>query len=336
MNTSNMSKEIRKNIETMIFDHLTFVEAIDQLRMRVQDTIDGFNPCFEMLLGPSRCGKTEVLEALAREYPATRVNGMRKVPVLIVYVLSGGGTRALDEAVIRALGVPVPKNLPGENGLKDFMVTQLRAAKVRVILFDEASHVVEKGARIVSAAASDWFKVLHTKAVNIGIVMSGIPRLKRLIDENVQLRNRVSKPIILPPYRYDDPSHRKAFANCVSAFLAEFLDHGCTLEINFNDMVRHCYAVSAGHVGLLADFFSSLAKTVSAPCDITMQQCEQASKTRNLPGNGRVRPFHDDMINDDQLMEVLTSELDKYDLVLLPLLHANRASGPFTHEAEAC
>ena len=283
----------------------------------------GFNPCFEVLLSPSRCGKTEVLEAIAREYPVTKIDGIRNTPVLIVYVPSGGGTRALDEAVIRALGVHPPKNVAGENGLKEFMFTQLKNANVRVILFDEASHLVEKGARIVSAAASDWFKVLHTKAVNIGVVMSGIPRLQRLIDANVQLRNRVSKPIVLPPYRYDDPEHRKAFTNCVAAFVAEFEERGCTLKVNFNDMVRHCYAASAGHVGLLADFFCALAQTVTAPCDITFELCEKASRTRNLPGNGNVQPFHDIKINDLQLMEVLSSELDQYGLVLLPLLPAD-------------
>jgi hypothetical protein len=84
-------------------------------------------------------------------------------------------------------------------------------------------------------------------------------------------------------------------------------------------MVRHSYAVSAGHVGLLADFFSSLAQKITMPCDITLQLCEQASRLRNLPGNGQVRPFHDTKIEDDQLIGILSSELDKYGLALLPL-----------------
>lgn len=316
--SSQTGREIRRAVETLIFEHLTFVEAVAKLRGRVQDTLDGFNPCFEMLLGTSRCGKTEVLEAIAREYPSTSVDGLTNTPVLIVYVQSGGGTRALDEAVIRALNVPMPRNVVGENGLKEFMFKQLKIAKVRVILFDEASHLVERGTRIVSAAASDWFKVLHTKAVNIGVVMSGIPRLKRLIDENVQLRNRVSQPIVLPPYRYDDQIHRKAFANCVATFLGEFEEYGFTLGINFNNMVRHCYAASAGHVGLLADFFSALAQTVSVPCEITFEMCRQASCTRNLPGDGLVKPFQREMIDDFELMGILSSELDKYDLALMP------------------
>jgi len=314
-----IGNKIRKNIETLVFDHVTFVNAQSQIRRGVQDTMNGFIPCFEMLLAPSRCGKTEVLEAIAREYRSTIINGVRQFPVLLVYVQSGGGTRALDEAVIRALGVPVPKNVVGENGLKEFMLTQLRNAGVRVILFDEASHLVERGSRIVSEAASDWFKALHTKAANIGIVLSGVPRLKRLIDDNVQLRNRVSKPIQLPPYRYDDPKHRKAFASCVAAFLSEFEEEGCTLKMPHNDFVRNCYVASAGHIGLLADFFISLAKEITAPCDITFELCAQASASRNSPGNGHVKPFHHERIADHELMEVLSSELAKYNLVLKPL-----------------
>lgn len=314
-----IGKQIRKSIETLVFDHMTFVEAQEQVRRRVQDTMDGFLPCFEMLIAPSRCGKTEVLEAIAREYPSTIVNGVRLFPVLLVYVPSGGGTRALDEAVLRALGVPVPKNVRGENGLKEFMLAQLKTAKVRVILFDEASHLVERGSRIVSEAASDWFKALHAKAVNIGIVMSGIPRLKRLIDENVQLRNRVSKPIFLSPYRYDYYKHRKAFANCVAAFLYEFKEQGCTLKMSHNDLTRNCYIVSAGCVGLLADFFVALAKSITTPCDITFELCAQASLTRNLPGDGRVMPFQNKGVADHELMAVLSSELGKYNLPLKPL-----------------
>ena len=333
---TSVGSMIRKNVETLIFDHLTFVEAATQIRKRVQDTLDGFNPCFEMLLGPSRCGKTEVLEAIAREFPPSATEGVRCFPVLIVYVPSGGGTRALDEAVIQALGVPVPKNLTGENGLKQFMFTQLKRANVRVILFDEASHLVEKGARIVSAAAGDWFKVLHTKAVNIGVVMSGVPRLKRLIDENVQLRNRVGRPIVLPPYRFDEPKHRRAFANCVAAFVAEFEDSGCMLKVDLNTMVRHSYAVSAGHVGLLADFFGALAQKITIPCDITLELCEQASQSRNLPGDGYVHPFLDTRIDDDQLMAILSAELGKYDLVLPPLSCLRSPSGSSSvNEGEA-
>lgn len=337
MTAANMiGKQIRKSLETLVFDHLTFVEAQEQVRLRVQDTMDGFLPCFEMLMAPSRCGKTEVLEAIARDYPSTMVNGVRHIPVLLVYVPSGGGTRALDEAVLNALGVPIPPNVRGENGLKEFMLVQLRNAKVRVILFDEASHLVERGSRIVSEAAADWFKALHTKAVNIGVVMSGIPRLKRLIDENVQLRNRVSKPIFLPPYRYDDRKQRKAFASCVAAFLSEFEEQGCALKMPKDDFVRNCYIASAGHVGLLADFFVALAKSITTPCDITFELCAKASLTRNLPGNGLVKPFHNDRVDDHELMAVLSSELAKYNLSLEPLKHshAHGSKTSATHSGE--
>lgn len=315
-NLASTGNQIRKNIETLVLDHITFVDALTHLRKRVRDTLDGYKPCFEMLLGTSRSGKSEVLQAIARDFPSTMAEGVRNVPVLIVDAPSGGGTRALDEAVIHALGVPVPKNMPK---LNKFMLVQLKRAGVRVILFDEVNHVVEKGSHIASASAGDYFKTVHTNAVNVGIVMSGIPLLRRLIDDNVQLRNRVARPIILPPYRFDDPVHRKAFANCVAAFVAEFEECGCHLTIDLNTMVRHSYLVSAGQVGLLSDFFNALAQRITTPCDITMELCEQASKSRNLPGDGYAHPFRDINIADDQLMGVLSAELDKYNLALPPL-----------------
>lgn len=318
-----IGKQIRKSVETLVFDHPTFVEALDQVRRSVNDTMEGFLPCCEMLVGLSRCGKTELLEAIAREHPSTIVNGVRNIPVLLVYVPTGGGTKALDKAVLRALDVPIPKNMGDEDDLKEFMITQLLNAKVQVILFDEASHLVERGARIVSVAASDWFKALHAKAKHIGIVMSGIPHLTRLIDTNRQVRNRTGKPIFFPPYRYDDLKHRKAFASCVAAFLSEFEEQGCTLKMSHNDLIRNCYIVSVGCVGLLADFFVALAKSITTPCDITFELCAQASLARNLPGDGRVKPFQNNGVADHELMAVLSSELAEYKLSLKPLTHTH-------------
>lgn len=314
--TTKIGELIRENVQATIFDHLIFTDVLKQIDRCVQDTLRGFNPCFEMLIGPSRCGKSEVLEAIARKYPPQSENGRRSIPVLLVDVPSGGGAKALDKAVIRATGVPVPESMKNEDSLKQFMLKQLRLANVRVIIFDEANHLVERGARIVSAAASDWFKVLYKNAANVGIVLAGVPRLARLIEDNPQLRNRVGKPILFSPYRYDDQHHRKAFANCVAAYISEFEEHGCTFAMPFDNMVRHCYVTTAGQVGLLAAFFAALAKITPAPCEITRELCKEASMSRNLPGSGKVKPFRHDKIYDHQLMEVLSSELVEYDMIL--------------------
>jgi hypothetical protein len=310
--------EIRKALETLMIEHTSFMDALKVLQPRVRDTFAGFLPCFEVLIGLSRCGKTEVLKVIARDYPEIQNGGRREIPLLVVYITSSTTPKDLPLAVIRALGLPAPRHSMKVGELNSYMLTQLRLANVRVILFDEASHLVDVGTRIPPRAASDWFKDLQANARDIGIVLTGVPRLKRLPDSNEQLRNRSRKPISLMPYRWDDESQRKSFAGCVAAFLQEFLSRGCELGMPFNTFTRHCYAVSAGQVGLLANFFTELSIQLGDQRQLTYAVCADASANLNLPGNKIVLPFVKEELTDIELMQVLVSELAVYDLVLPP------------------
>lgn len=311
------STEIRRAIETLMIEHTAFASALGPLQRRIQDTFDGFLPCLETLIGPSRCGKTELVRLIAREYPESRQNGRRQVPVLVVYISSGTAPKDLPNAVIMALGLP--KHTGSVSTINKHMYLQLELAGVRVIIFDEASHLVDVGAKMPPRAASDWFKDLQANTKDIGILLTGVPRLKRLLESNEQLRNRARKPIMLMPYRWDDAEQRKAFAGCVSAFLHEFQERGCGLDMPFNNFVRQCYAASAGHVGLLAKFFQEVASDLEGVTALTFDHCAHAVANLNLPGNGAIRPFSIETLDDIALMQVLASELDRYDLVLPPL-----------------
>lgn len=308
--------EIRRAVETLMIEHTAFTEVLTILQRRISDTFAGFTPCFELLTGPSRCGKTEVLKAIARAYPETKIGGRRQIPLLVVYITSSTTPKDLPLAVIRALGLPSPRHSMKVAELNNYMHTQLRLAAVRVILFDEASHLVDVGARIPPRAASDWFKDLQANALDVGIVLTGVPRLKRLPESNEQLRNRTHKPIQLMPYRWDVVPEQKDFAGCVMAFLNEFKSRGCTLELSWDSFARHCYALSAGQVGLLASFFIELAIQIEQPQVLTQTLCLKATKNLNLPGDRVVQPFVSEVLDDIHLMQTLSSELAIYGIAL--------------------
>ena len=314
----NKGGEIRIALKSLMIGHTAYSNVLQTLRRRVQETFDKFPPCFEMLIAPSRCGKTELLKVIANEFPPVNEVGRRQIPLLSVEISSGMGPKDLPTAVIRALGLPVPKGSNRAGELNTFMFHQLALAKVKVILFDEASHLVDVGTKIPPRAASDWFKAFQVSPNEIGVVMTGVPRLTRLLNFNEQLRNRSHKPLNLMPYRYDDREERKAFAGCVSAFLSEFRNRGCALGQPFDEFVRHAYAASAGHIGLLSRFFMEVATVIDAPCEITHAICAKACLELNLPGDGAVRPFTQSRLSDIDLMHILASELDRYDLMLAP------------------
>ncbi len=317
----NTGKLIRKEVEALIIEHTAFTSALTIIRGEISDTFEGFNPCFLLIIGTSRCGKTELLRSIANEYPESRENNRRCIPVLLVEIDSATAPRDLPKSVLEALGIPIPRETLTAGALKKMMFTQLSLARVRVILFDEASHLVDEGSKIMPRAAADWFKALQRNTKdegNFGIVMSGVPRLMRLIDCNTQFRNRTRKPIRFLPYRWDQVDSRKDFAGCISAFLDIFTKHGCMLEIPINEFLRHSYAASAGQVGLLTNLFVAISRRVDKPCLITRELCLASTEDLNLPGSGLVIPFSTESVSDTDLMHVLVSELDKHDFVLPP------------------
>lgn len=316
-------EEIRKAVATLMIEHTAFSDILKTLKRRVADTFKGFPPCFEFVFAPSRCGKSELLKVIASDYPEIFEHGRRQIPLLIVHIQAGVAAKDLPIEVIKALGVPEPKGSVRKGTLNSLMFKQLKLANVRVILFDEASHLVEIGTHIPPRAASDWFKDLQVSADplrmhDIGIVLTGVPRLQRLLDSNEQVRNRAHRPLMLMPYRFDIAVQRQAFAGCVIAFLEEFMKRGCLLEQPLNSFVRHCYVASAGHVGLLAKFFDDLAALIDDPCTLSRSLCSEACSNLILPGDGMISPFGTADPSDVDLMHILVAELDRYRIVLRP------------------
>lgn len=324
-------ENIRGELETLVIQHPAFAAARARLEALLEDHQAGFEPAIEVLIGPSRSGKTELLKALARKMPSQRENGKLVAPLLFVPVAAGTAPKDLPISVIHALGLPLPRERMRAAELFGFMVSMLKLAQVQLIIFDEASHLVDVGSRTPPRLASDWFKDLHQRA-GVSIILSGVYRLQKLLDSNEQLRNRCRRPINLMPYRWDSPADRKGFGGCAVTFLSVFDKHGCPLALDMSTdaLIRHLYAASAGHVGLLANVFRELARNLSQPAPLTDAHFRAAVDKLHLPGSGLIRPFSNVKPEDEHLMHILSAELDKYGVVLPPTTAAAELGNAMT------
>lgn len=309
--------ELRRALDVTIVPHPAFRAHEDRLGHLLQEHRDGIEPGIDMLLGPSRIGKSEILQRLAAHYPERREDGRLIKPVLLVSVPAGTAPKDLPVSVIQALGVPVPRERSRTGVLFNMMLDKLKRAGTMAILFDEASHLVDVGSRIPPRQASDWFKSLFD-AARVSIVMSGVPRLRRLLESNEQLRGRCRRPLELMPYRWDRADERKIFAGCAQAFIRIFATHACPIELSMNTdmLMRHLYAVSAGNVGLLSHYFKALAREVRAPGPLDLEALQRASEHVNLPAHGLLPPFSRAHMPDEHLIQLLMSELATYEIVL--------------------
>ena len=190
--------QLLRAVEQCEIPHLFFRQHFEPLKQRIENALAGRASRIERVVGPSRAGKSMLINSLKRAFPESNVDGRRFVPLLVVPLPSAVSSLELPSSVIDALGLPVQRNVTAPaQGRR--MLKQLELARTRVMLFEEASHIVEANSRMPARAAGDWFKAL-ADSLDATLVFFGVPRLEQLFKQNEQLRLRASATRALLPY----------------------------------------------------------------------------------------------------------------------------------------
>lgn len=265
---------LRKAIQERELPHAFFEEHLEALQLRIEDAIVGYPPSFDTVLGPSRVGKTMLISSLARAHPEQVRDGVRQVPVLVVPVPTPATPKQLPRSVLKALGAPIPTSMASNALMFERMERQLKLAGTRVILFEEASHIVDVGTRLPPRAAGDWFKQLMDQ-LNVSVVLFGVPRLERLLESNEQLRYRAGAVIRFNPYAWAVPAEQRHFAVCIRTYVRIFEQSGSRFTFEFESLVRNTYLLSGGLIGVVSKFMSRLAYDLKSRDnrDIAFEDC---------------------------------------------------------------
>ncbi|WP_431274647.1 ATP-binding protein [Variovorax ureilyticus] len=294
--TKNAPQSLRHIIETCELSHAEFSDHYNVLKRRIDDAISGSHPpALLRLIGPSRVGKSMLITNLARHYPDLRVNGIRQIPVLVVEVPSPVSPKEMPKSVLQALGVPTARGNSVDLFAK--MKTLLEKAGTKVVLFEEASHIVEVGTKMPPRAAGDWFKQLLDR-VGVTVIMFGVPHLEKLFASNEQLRKRAQAPREFRPYDPTDDEQRKAFGQCVITFAKMFADAGRPFDMSMDILVPQCFLFSGGLVGVVSKFMSQLAYDLEEePAKpITKMDCVKALKAIEASGHPEHPAFERDQV----------------------------------------
>jgi hypothetical protein len=305
--------DLRRSIEGCRLHHAAYDEHYQWLKDRIDDALAGFNPRIEGLIGPSRAGKSMVLEALAQQYPATRTGGVRTVPVVKVKLPPAISPKLFPAHILKALGVPVPSKGQSSGALLDRACEQLRLAKTRVLLLDEASHFVEPSARVPPRAAGDMLKTLSDDA-ELSMVATGIPRLQRLFESNEQLRLRASVRRVFNPYDFSQPDDRRAFAQCVRTYADLFTQHGWPIHLEFPVLVKQCYFHCGGLIGVLSAFMRELCVRPRGEQarPLTLEDCRTAVLRSEGTGHHSHQPFATENVTEPELNQAYGYVLETY------------------------
>lgn len=285
------AKQLRVAIESCELPHPLFLEQFNPLRQRIEDALDGAASRIERVMGPSRVGKTMLINALKRTFPETKIDGRRHVPVLVVPVPTPVSPLLLPSSVLEALGLPVRGSTTSRT-LGRRMLEQLGLAGTRAVLFEEASHLVELGARVPPRSAGDWFKTL-ADSHNLTVFLFGVPRLQRLFESNEQLRLRSSAARHLLPYDSRIPENMKAFHTCVATYANLFRESGYPIDLPAPALTFQCYLLTGGLIGVLSRFMQELASQLAyeAPRTVTFADCRAAANAIEAGGSRHFRAF---------------------------------------------
>jgi len=313
----NSAAELRRSIETCRLYHAIYDEHFQWFKARIDDALDGFSPRVEGLIGPSRAGKSMVLDALEQEYPPTRVDGVRSVPVLKVKLPPSITPKLFPAELLKALKVPIPARVRTSGELLGRVREQFQLAGTRVLLLDEASHFVEPGSRVPPRAAGDMLKALSDEA-NLSIIATGIPHLQRLFQSNEQLRLRASVRRVFPPYDFSNAAHSKAFAGCVRTYADLFKEHGWPLDVSFIVLVKQCYFHCGGLIGVLSAFMRELSirKRGEEPRPLTLEDCRVAAERTEGTAHPLHKPFESEEVSAVELNQAYGHVLATYDMPL--------------------
>lgn len=294
-----MSKagELKLKIEKCELLHDAYVELFNILEGRIQDALEGGASRIEWIVGPSRVGKTMMINSLSRIHPEEKVDGRRHIPVLVVPIPPNISPKLLPVSVMLALKIPLPPRGISSGVMFNRMVEQLRLANTRVLIFEEASHLVETGARVPPRAAADWFKSL-ADTLNLTLILFGVPRLRALFESNEQLRLRASARREFRPYNMQMPEQKKAFALCVITYADMFKRAGWPFELGVNELVSHCYLLSGGLVGVVSRYMQELASQMRRESErvITLEDCRLAACSIESAGHPQFAAFYESSV----------------------------------------
>jgi hypothetical protein len=279
------SMSLAQAIEAREIGHMTFERILQAMASRIDSALAGRAPVVEWVVGPSRAGKSMLLRALERMYPARKVDGRREIPVLRVPIMPGVSPKELPSAPLEPLlGL---RNIKGSvKTINAMMTTQLRLAGTRVVLWEEASHIVDVGTKMPPRAAGDFFKDSMDE-VPVTHILFGLPRLEKLMQSNEQLRLRAKKRWEFRPYDWMELSERRAFAGVVRTFMDMFSKAGCPIEVHFECFVQHCYLFSGGLVGVVSAFHVQLAEDAERRGlgSVTFEHCAAAAERVEAAGH---------------------------------------------------
>lgn len=206
MSTPDYSRIARSIRHAFIrFDHVNSIHQV--LRDLVEGDYGQSEPDILFIVGDPGTGKTWLVKRFVADYPRKEHETFTSVRVLLVSVPPKCTLKRLPGAMLQALGSPL-WNVGDEEQRSYQLRTLLQKCGVRLVILNEANHLVDRGKEKSHYLLGDWIK-LTSEEVRIPFALVGIPRVKVLLGVNEQLDDRVRDVVTVEPFGVDERCKNK-------------------------------------------------------------------------------------------------------------------------------
>lgn len=243
------------------------------------------------VVGPTGTGKTTLMDMLVKEFPPVERVDRKSIPVLAINIPALPTIKNLAEEMLVQLGDPIFYR--GSAIDKTIRILNLiKACDIKLILFDEMQHFVDRGHKRAPAEVADWLKTLIDKA-QVSTVIMGLERTQIILDANEQLRRRFCRRIDLKPFDLECPTSRSHFLGVIKK-IDEALALSSSLDLQQDGIVRQLHFATNGTMDYMVKLMLGayqIAINRQLP-GIDRQCLEQAfSDSIWVEGVGKMNPF---------------------------------------------
>lgn len=264
MNLTKEKMDVIADVKRMIINHSQFDRAYEKLLQAYHMNV-ATGVCEHIIcVGQSGTGKSTLKEKI--KHNINKIKNDEKVitPVLVVNTPALPTVKNLAEEMLMQLGDF--RYFSGSTIQKTTRVhNYLSQCEVKMIIFDELQHFIDRGKERKSHEVSDWLKTVIDQS-NCSVVLMGLERCEYLFRINEQLRRRFSKRIDIHPFSISDHNSLIEFVGVIFAIL-EKAHLTLRFDLKDNELISRIYYATDGVIANIIKLFVGVIELIDIYSD---------------------------------------------------------------------
>lgn len=286
------------SLRNVIIHHRDYEIAYETIEEAYKLKAFGNIPQRFLCIGQSGTGKSTIKDEIQSSYPRTDDGEASVIPILTVDTPPQPSIKSFAEEILIQLGDPVFYR--GSATRKTNRILKyFNDCKVKLVIFDELQHFVDKGKNATPSDVADWFKSLIEKS-NISAVLMGLERSQEIVDANEQLSRRFSKTIDLKPFNVHEEDSRIKFQGIIRN-LDEEVGLDIRLDVSNKELVKSLHFATNGIIDYMVKLFvGAHEQALIQGCNSLTKACFEKAFSEHIwsKGVGSLNPFNEQFIGD--------------------------------------